>query len=172
MRLEYRFDKNAIMESMNETLHSMEVAAHAAVTEAGQIAVQKGGEHVASRGFSSARWRRGFRSTVVPDQAAINVTATITHNIGYAGIFEEGGVIKGKPLLWLPIGASVPRGPLRGKRRGAGGRPLMFAKIDGRSVPVLHGVPSVTIPKRLDFAGVVQNVGDQLESLYFAHLTV
>ena len=33
--------------------------------------------------------------------------AFIFHKIRYAGVFEEGAVIRGQPLLWLPLG-NVP----------------------------------------------------------------
>jgi hypothetical protein len=183
--IKYKYKPSEFAEALDEALQPMAIAAHAAVTETGRIAVRDGNAHIRGAGFTSAKWQ-GLYSKVEPKQPAINVTATIRHRFGPIAIFEYGGVIRGDPLLWLPIEKNLPSvtagerwtprrfasrfGKLRSARRGL--RPLLFGMVGGKSVPVFHGVESVSISKRLDVTGVIQKAADQLQALYFKHLKV
>jgi hypothetical protein len=182
VRIKFTIDKSEFEKATQETLRSMAVAAHAAVTEAGEIAVRDGNAHIRGAGLTSPKWQ-GLYSKVEPQEPAINVAATIRHRFGPTAIFEYGGVIRGDPLLWLPIEKNLPSatagerwtprrfasrfGKLRSAKRGL--RPLLFGMVGGKSVPVFHGVESVSIRKRLDIAGIVEKVGDKLDDLYFKH---
>ncbi len=81
-----------------------------------------------------------------------------------AGLFETGGTIHGKPLLWLPISGTDAVGvqasdygsKLFSVNRKAGGVPLLFAIKD--HAPKYFGVPSVTIPKKFHIAEIEQRV--------------
>ncbi|WP_353842903.1 DUF6441 family protein, partial [Mesorhizobium sp.] len=46
---------------------------------------------------------RAARQRLSEAQILDHAAALIFHNIRYAGIFEEGGTISGKPRLWLPL---------------------------------------------------------------------
>lgn len=181
MAFKYSYKESEFLRGMRGVMRPMEVAAHAAVTEAGQIvAKQEGPAHVQSRGLKSRKWR-AFRSTVEPKQPSLNVSATITHDYGPTAVFEFGGPIQGKPLLWLPIEANLPPtirsprdflrkvGPLASARSA---KPLLVGKVRDQSVPVFHGVTQVTIRKRLDIAAVVAGVAANLSKLYVKHLVV
>lgn len=89
------------------------------------VQVQKEGRAEIARGGLSARWQRGFRTYIFPRQpdGTINVTLRGFHRIGYANIFERGGTIKGKPLLWLPL-PSAPK-----KINGKPTTPRSFAEV-------------------------------------------
>ena len=80
---------------------------------------------------------------------------SMSHDIAYADIFETGGTISGSPLLWLPIGDGPAGGEKLVSAKGAS-KPLMLS-INDKS-PKLFGTASVTIPKKWDLNGVVQNV--------------
>jgi hypothetical protein len=90
-----------------------------------------------------------------------------------ADLFENGGTINGKPLLWLPISGTdavgIPPSEYGDKlfsvNRTAGGVPLLFSVKD--HAPKYFGVPSVTIPKKFHIAEiqkvVMENFKDILE---------
>jgi hypothetical protein len=57
---------------------------------------------IGSGGFS-ARWQNALRVNVYPKSGfSVNAAAYIFHKIDYAGVFEYGKSITGKPLMWLP----------------------------------------------------------------------
>lgn len=92
---------------------TMAAAATAAVREAADTVKSKGRANIAAGGFGR-RWQKALRANVYPrGRNSVNAAALIYHKIPYAGVFETGAVIGGKPYLWLPL----PTTPF-----GAGGR--------------------------------------------------
>jgi hypothetical protein len=81
-----------------------------------------------------------------------------------ANIFETGGTIEGKPLLWLPISGTDAEGiqasdygdKLFSVNRKAGGPPLLFSIKD--RAPKYFGIPSVTIPQKFHVNLIQQQV--------------
>jgi hypothetical protein len=95
-------------------------AATAAVREAAEIAKAEGRASIAGAGFGR-RWQNALRSKVYPpNRDSMRPAALIYHKVPYAVVFEEGAVIHGKPLLWLPL----PNAPM-----GAGGRRIPAARF-------------------------------------------
>jgi hypothetical protein len=170
-------------------------AATAAVREAGEIAKRDGRASIAAAGFSR-KWQNALRVNIYPPQGdSMRPAAFIFHKIRYAGVFEEGAVIGGQPLLWLPL-PNVPLrrgrpmtpsqytrsiGPLVSVQR-PGGSPLLFPKPrSGRGrrrraaagaerEPLYVGLSSVAIAKRFNIKGAAQNAAAQLPSLFAKHL--
>lgn len=92
---------------------TMAAAATSAVREAADTVKSKGRANIAAGGFGR-RWQKALRANVYPrGRNSVNAAALIYHKIPYAGVFETGAVIGGKPYLWLPL----PTTPF-----GAGGR--------------------------------------------------
>jgi hypothetical protein len=152
----------------------------ATMREAGALILKRGRDHIRAAGFASRRMIQGLQVEVEPKTGdSLTPSLRVFHRVGFAGIFEEGGTIQGRPLLWLPIEANLPRGrqrwsprrfirligPLRSVRGAR--RPILVGIPPGRSraVPVFFGVSSVTIPDRWDIAGIVDNVVDEFERL-------
>ncbi|RWO90936.1 DUF6441 family protein [Mesorhizobium sp.] len=100
-------------------------AGTAAISEAGDIVKREGRQDIAAAGFSK-RWQNALRVNVYPRRKlSMNAAALIFHNIRYAGIFEEGAVISGKPRLWLPL----PSAPKRTGRQKM--TPALYVKTIG-----------------------------------------
>src|SRR6476646_11057850 len=115
-------------------------AATAAVREAGEIAKRDGRASIAASGFSR-KWQNALRVNIYPPQGdSLRLAAFIYHKIRYAGVFEEGAVISGQPLLWLPL----PTVPLR---RGRPMTPSQYARSIGPLVSVQRpGGPPLLFP--------------------------
>jgi hypothetical protein len=95
-------------------------AATAAVREAAELAKTEGRASIAAAGFGR-KWQNALRSKVYPpNRDSLRPAALIYHKVPYARVFEEGAVIRGKPLLWLPL----PNTPM-----GAGGRRIPANKF-------------------------------------------
>jgi hypothetical protein len=169
-------------------------AATAAMKDAGDVAKRIGRSSIASAGFSR-KWQNALRVNVYPAQGdSLRPAAFIFHKIRYAGVFEEGSVIRGQPLLWLPL-ANVPVrrgrqmtpseyvrsvGPLVSVQR-SGSPPLLFAKYRAKRSrrraadslgrkPLYIGISTSTIAKRFDIRGAAQQAAAQLPTLYAKHL--
>jgi hypothetical protein len=170
-------------------------AATAAVREAGEIAKRDGRASSAAAGFSR-KWQNALRVNIYPPQGdSMRPAAFIFHKIRYAGVFEEGAVISGQPLLWLPL-PNVPLrrgrpmtpsqyarsiGPLVSVQR-PGGPPLLFPKyrsprgrrrraaVGVERKPLYVGLSSVAITKRFNVKGAAQNAAAQFPSLFAKHL--
>lgn len=148
----------------------------------------KGKSAIAAGGFGS-KWTSNW---IVrgPRRDTLSPRIFAYHKFGFAGVFEEGESIGGKPLLWLPIEANLPPGvrtpkqfpgPLRGGRRG--GKPLLFGQVavgrggaplkrkprEGARVhkvwkPVFVGVKAVYDPKKFDLEALAEDVAKDIAS--------
>lgn len=163
----------------------MAVAATKAVTQATNNAKAAGRASIAAAGFS-ARWQNALKSKVFPTgRVSLNAAGVISLKIPYASIFEEGGEIAGRPLLWLPIEDNLPvrSGGLRWSPavfarsvgslrsgRNKHGRPLLFGRIGGKWVPVFVGIDHVEIRKRFAVTEAAEAANARLPDLYEANM--
>lgn len=163
-------------------------AATLAMTAAGKQAQADGRKSMAGAGFT-ARWQKSLALKVYPlHRDAISPAALIYSKIGYSNIFEKGGAIAGKPLLWLPL-KSVPRPngvpiPVGKYTKVTGNRlvsipgklPLLGARIVDRvagqrqirkTVPLYFGQPVVNIPRKFRIREAAERAADRLGEFYF-----
>lgn len=188
MAFALRLDEAALDRFVGEAKDRMARAATATIADAAKLAVQAGRRSIAAGGFGS-KWQNALQAKVYPPKgASLSPAAEVYSKIKYAGTFEYGRTIAGRPLLWVPLdNAPIGRG---GKRmspaefvRGGGvlysinhpgHAPLLAAMLRGRGgrklVPLYAGVPSITDPKKFDILAAVEGVRSQLPSLYEKHL--
>ena len=162
-------------------------SARSMANAAGRLKVE-GHANIAGAGFG-ARWQNGWKVS----EGLISAVPTILarHTIGYSEVFEDGAVIDGKPLLWLPL-PGVPRS-IGGKRTTAalwersvgplfllkgGSHPLLLGAPSGavrslrktppraRHLPHIIGLESLTIGKKFDLDGVTRKVAAQVPGLF------
>jgi len=182
--------------AMEDAQRPIAKAATAAVADAAGIAKRDGRQDIAAAGLSR-KWQNALRTKVYPPQGvSMRPAAIVYHRIPYAAVFEEGAVIRGRPLLWLP----TEHVPLRsGGRRmspaqyarsigplvgivSRSGTPLLVAKHRAKGMrrrpgagsaeprkPLYVGVPVTVIGKRFDIAGVVARASGRLPELYVKH---
>ena len=128
--------------AIREKYKPMAEAGTEAIREISDEVKTAGRADIAAAGFGK-RWQNAFRVDVYPKRGvSLNAAALVYHKIPYADIFETGGVIKGKPKLWIPL-SSTPKkigtqrmsaklfqqkiGKLQYVKR-PGGKPLLMAK--------------------------------------------
>lgn len=129
-------------------------------------------------GRFSARWTDGLHADVEPKSGAlINAKITLTHDIPYFSIHETGGVIRGKPLLWIPLSFTGIKIRARDFARAFGGlfrvnrkvgAPLLLSIKDKK--PKYFGIAQVTLRKRFHIAEICQKVMNQFDKFYSARL--
>jgi hypothetical protein len=68
------------------------------------LALNAGRASIASAGFPTSM-QNALRAVRFPRHGfSMSASVWIWHRASYANIFEEGGTIKGNPMLWLPMG--------------------------------------------------------------------
>lgn len=120
-------------------------AAHDTIEEAGAIVKTEARRDIAASGLGQG-FVQALRVDVYPKQGSkksINAAAHIYHKIPYAGVFEDGATIRGKPQLWVTLKSSPKKigqkrmspelfidriGPLQYVRM-TGKKPMLFAKM-------------------------------------------
>lgn len=144
----------------------------AAVNMAASMMKKQGDADIASAGEFGTRWTGGLH--VEASGAVGNMRISMTHDVPFAGIFETGGMIKGNPLLWIPISGTSAEG-VQAKDYGGGlfsikregsGRPLLFSVSDKQ--PKYFGIEQVTIPKVFHLGAIQKSVMANFRSLFDA----
>lgn len=136
------------------------------IEERGRIDIAKGGN------FTSARWQDGFKAKL-SYQSRSDINIRITHDVPYWRVFEEGRVIHGKPMLWIPL--SFAAEALGKRARDFGGRlfrvdrpgkaPLLLTP--GKPArPMYFGKEFVTIPKKWHLRQIVRDVARNMPTYW------
>lgn len=182
-----QFDK-----AMEDATGDVKKASMGAANKAADIMKRDGRSDIAAAGFGP-KWQNALRVVVYPKNAeSIQPTIQTYHKIGYSEIFEEGGSIFGKPLLWLPIEKNLPAraglhrvtpsfyvkniGPLFPIFR-AGKAPLLAAKkttskrgkrgaVQTETVPMFVGIDQVTLGDKFHIREIADRVAGQLPALF------
>jgi hypothetical protein len=120
-----------------------------------------GRAEIARAGFSK-RWQGALRVDQYPKAPRISIDSAVVvrSKIPYAGVFEDGATITGKPLMWLPtpsapkrIGRNTPMTPENynlnigdlQSMTSAKGTPLLVAQV---RMPRATAAPSIRALKR------------------------
>lgn len=144
----------------------------AAMNIAASMILDAARQDISSAGNFGQSWTSGLTMDI--EGAAPNMRMYLTHTIPYAGIFETGGVIQGKPFLWIPISGTDAQGvrasafggglfSAKYPRKG-GGPPLLFSMADKK--PRYFGASSVTIPKKFQLTEDITNVMSNFRAVF------
>lgn len=129
----------------------------------GQQDIRAGGN------FGSERWIEGFHAKL-SYQSRVDMTIRVTHDVSYWVVFEEGRVINGKPMLWIPLHFAVEAFGLRARDY-----PLPLFRVDrpgkaplllDKTGPKYFGKESVTIPKKWHLRQIVKDVSYRMNDYY------
>lgn len=105
-------------ESMVRMEEPIAAAATTAMRGVANLVKIDGASDIARAGFS-ARWQKALSTRVYPvGRNSMRAAVFVQHKIPYAGVFEDGATIAGKPMMWIPIpGTPASIGSGRGRRR-------------------------------------------------------
>lgn len=174
-----------------ETMREKIQDAGAAAMKETQIGVKVGGRRAIAGGGFGRKWQNAFRVNLYPKRGrASNPAVFAYHKIPYAGVFEKGAVIKGKPVMWLPL-PHIPK-----KMGGRRTTPESYAKRFGKMItitspkghqiilgrrsrrkgaqlePIFVGLTVVTIRKKFDLDGVFTREANRIPQRYANNLKV
>lgn len=148
----------------------MQAAFSAAMNMAAAMIKQQGDADIRSAGNFGEDWTQSLHVNV--EGALGNMRVVLSIDDDRATIFEEGGVIKGNPMLWIGLSgtdaegvpASQYPGGLFSVNRKAGGAPLLFSIAD--KLPKYFGTESVTMPKKFHLNEIQASVMSNFRALF------
>lgn len=136
--------------------------------------LKQGRANIRSAGnFKSTRWIQGLFANI--SRGGGNIVVGIGHHVSYWIVFQEGRVIHGKPLLWIPLefasdakGVNARDYPGRLFRvdRGAGKAPLLLSAATGE--PKYFGKRYVRIPKKFRVLEISRILARRMNEFYKA----
>ena len=126
-------------------------AAQAAVAAAGELAKTDARANILSAGLGS-KFAKALRLNVYPKKGtSLKAAAQIFHKIPYAGVFEEGATIRGRPRMWVPLPSTPKRS---GRYRMTPERyqkevgPLQYVKRPGKAALLVAKTRATKTGKR------------------------
>lgn len=145
----------------------------AALDKAAKEIKTRGDANIRSAGNFGSRWTKGFKVRVTSrGTRGKNREASIQlrHDVPYFPVFQEGRIIRGKPLLWIPLSFSDAVGtrardypePLFRVDRKGGKAPLLLSAEDRE--PKYSGHKSVKIPKKFRILEIAKDVASRIKS--------
>jgi len=137
---------------------------------------QRGRVDIAQAGRFGPNWIFGLRAFKRRKEAGTRRTiVTVKHNIPFAELFEEGGVVKGKPLLWIPISTEKDAVGVRARRynlrlfriKSKKGTPLL---ITPKGKPKYFGVRAVNEPKLFHIRQIADDEAKRAGEYFHSYL--
>ncbi len=147
LKLVYSAIRGELEQAFKQIYDPIAKAATGAITDAAAQIKAQGRANIAAAGMSS-KWQNALRVETYPQKGvSANAALLAHHKIPYAGVFETGAIIHGKPFLWIPLTGTPARvggrtltprvfaqsiGPLTSIRSRTG-KPILAAPISGRT---------------------------------------
>jgi hypothetical protein len=151
-------------------------AVEAATSQLAENILEKGREDISGAGNFGSRWTTGLTSDV---GGSGNVrTVTIKQAVAYWKVFQDGAVISGKPLLWIPMSSATEAQGVSAKdfpgrlfrvERKSGGVPLLMSADDKQVKYTGH--ESVRIPKKFHLVEIANAEAKTFGALYRVEMT-
>lgn len=164
----------------HELPSAIAVAISRGARDAGADMQRRGREDIARSGNFGTRWTHGFFAHVEPKHGALlNAKINLTHRLWFAFIHEFGGIVRGRPMLWIPLSFAADAkgiyardyarqyGGLFRVDRKSGGRPLLLSIRDKQ--PKYFGIEQVFIPKRWNLRGISRDIMSVFGQYYDKH---
>jgi hypothetical protein len=172
MKLVFSAQESALKALIEDIQSQIDAARAGAVQDAAKLAVAQGRANIASAGFP-AKWQKALTSKFYLNKGS-DPAALIFDTTPFAGVFESGASIGGKPLLWLPIERNLPAGihsprAYAGKLVSvnvAGKPPLLFDAGKRQLGPLFVGISRVNIHKRFDLYRIFAQAAARMAEFY------
>jgi hypothetical protein len=152
-------------------------AAREAAREAQTTILAKGRADIRGAGNFGSRWTEGLTAPIT--EGGGRIVLNLRHSVPYFMVFQRGKVIRGKPLLWIPLSFATDAQGVRARdypgilfrvNRKGGKSPLLMSARDKR--PKYFGRTKVTIPKKFHVLEIARDVARDFKNLYRKHFRV
>lgn len=151
-------------------------AARGAASDVVEYVVPRVRADISRAGKFGTRWSDGFKGSVTEGGGFVRVSFGMPSSppMKYWRVFEYGAIIRGKPLLWIPLSFAADAQGIRARDypgklfrvdRKNGGAPLLLAS-GNPAQPKYFGKASVTIPKKFHMRDIIRDGANKLKSFY------
>jgi len=149
-------------------------AARGAAEEVVEYVVPRARDDISGAGRFGARWTSAFKGAVTQGGGFIKIDFTMGGKppVKYWRVFEHGAIIKGKPMLWIPLSFAKDAQGLRARdypgklfRVNRVGKAPLLATGDPFA-PKYFGKESVTIPQKFHLRDIIKDGAKQLKLFY------
>lgn len=164
-----------VKRSMRANADAVRSAMRDTAADAAERIMEEGRADIKSAGNFGSRWTDGWQARV--SEGGGNIRVTVTMAVAYWTVFQDGKVIQGKPLLWIPLSFATdaqgisardyPGQLFRVNRKS--GAPLLMAGNGRTAEPKYFGKEQVTIPKKFRLREIIARVVRDLARTYRAH---
>jgi hypothetical protein len=145
-------------------------AARGAARETAKRIETLGRADIRRGGNFGSRWTDGLHADVT--EGGGNIRISVYDDVPYFNIFQYGGVIKGKPMLWIPLDFATDAQGVSAKDFRGGlfrvdresGAPLLLSIEDKQ--PKYFGKESVTEPKKFHIVEIAQDQARRMRDIY------
>jgi hypothetical protein len=178
-KIKVTVDEPAWLKAIRDKQRPVATAAVAALRQVAADSVQEGRTNIATSGQFAGKWVSGLQyrtqnATTAGGEPSLQASVLIFHKFGFAGVFEYGATIQGKPLLWIPTTPGGPPASRSGKRLISAtvrGQPMLFdaSDPDRHKKPLYIGVPAVRIPKKWNITEIVKRHAAQMGILFIKY---
>jgi hypothetical protein len=166
-----------ISRNFAESEQAMSRAINGAAQDIANEILKKGSDDIASAGNFGPRWTQGLTADVEPKGTpSLNAKITVSHSVPYFNVFQEGGTIRGSPLLWIPFSYTrlkIPPSQFRGGLffvKNKAGLPMLFSKEDRK--PKYFGVSEVALKKRFHILEIGEEAAGKAQTFYNNRLAI
>lgn len=143
-------------------------ATRAAAIDAQKELLQRGRADIRAGGRFGRRWTQGLTAPIT--EGGGRIVLNVSHAVPYFMVFQKGKVIRGKPMLWIPLSFSDAVG-IRARDYGKlfrvnrkGKAPLLLSAKDKK--PKYFGKLSVRIPKKFHVLEIGREIARRLKEFY------
>lgn len=167
---------SVLQKRLGKAAQNVRTAARGAAQDALDYALAGAKADLSNQGRLGAKYLDGMQGKI--SEGGGNIRVAITNDVPGFDFLQEGGTVKGNPLMWIPvdnsgISAKDYDGRLFSVKRKDGGTPLLMDAGD-RQVKYV-GVETVEIARKFHTADIVEDAASRLPEFYkarFAALAV
>jgi hypothetical protein len=135
-----------------------------AMRQAEKAILTQGRQDIQSAGNFGSRWTEGLTTEI--DDETDKITLTVKHEVSYWSVFQTGKLIRGKPLLWVPLPGVDPSERGDFFQTSKKGNLLLFKREADGITPLRVGKSQVYIPKKFHLVEICKDVAGTLGQLY------
>lgn len=129
-------------------------------------------DNIAGAGNFGNRWTEGFQGKVTEGGGYVRIA--FTHAVPYWKVFQTGKVIKGRPLLWIPLSFAQDAKGVRARDYPGklfrvdrpGKAPLLMTAKGGRAEAKYFGKESVRIPKKFRVVEIIRDGSKKMTQFF------
>lgn len=153
----------------------MLAAERGAAADAVDYVVPRARKDISGAGRFGSRWSDGFKGKVTEGGGFIRIAFNMPSDppMKHWRVFQFGAIIRGKPLLWIPLSFAKDAQGVRARdypgklfRVDRNGKAPLLMRAGKPAQPKYFGKESVRIPKKFHLVEIIHDGAKKLKNFY------